>query len=163
MAGKPENDCGSPPFELALEQHGPRVHAWLTVRVGPDRADDVFQETMLAALRAWEEAPVDSVRAWLFAIAKNKAIDEDRRARRRPLPEAEIGDWPAAGTVDRFEDPVWGEVRSLPPKQRMALTLRYRADLTYREIGNLMDISEPAARRNVFEGLKSLRERMENE
>lgn len=152
-----------PAFESALEEHGPRVHAWLLARVGPDRAEDVFQETMLAALGAWERSRVDSVKAWLFTIAGNKAIDEERRAGRRPTPEGEVEGWPSTTVTERLEDPIWEEVRALPEKQRIAVTLRFRGDLTHREIGKVMEISEDAARRNVFEGLKSLRERSDDE
>lgn len=154
---------GAPPFELALEEHGPRVHSWLVARVGADRADDVFQETMLAALRAWDRAEVDSVRAWLFTIAQNKAIDEMRSAGRRPVPEGEVDAWPSTSGPGPLEDEVWDEVRLLPEKQKVAVTLRFRGDLTHREIGIAMGISEPAARRNVFEGVKSLRERIGDE
>lgn len=154
---------GPPPFELALEQHGPLVHSWLITRVGPDRADDVFQETMIAALSAWERTEVDSVRAWLFAIARNKAIDQDRRDSRHARPEGEMDAWPAVETTDHLGDPVWDEVRNLPEKQRIAVTLRFRGDLTHREIGSVMEISEAAARRNVFEGLKTLRERISDD
>jgi len=118
---------------------------------------------MIAALSAWERVTVDSVRAWLFAIAHNKAIDEQRRESRRPRPEGEVDAWPAAEVTDRLGDPVWDEVRALPEKQRIAVTLRFRGDLTHREIGSVMEISEPAARRNVFEGLKTLRERISDE
>lgn len=160
---KAKKSDGPPPFEIALEEHGPRIHSWLTARVGPDRADDVFQETMLAALRSWERARDGSIRAWLFAIAGNKAIDEDRRAGRRPRPEPELDSWPSAETAEWLEDPVWDQVRSLPEKQRTAVTLRFRGDLTHREVGQAMEISEAAARRNVFEGLKALRERIGDE
>lgn len=118
---------------------------------------------MLAALSVWNEVKVVSVRAWLFTIAGNKAIDEQRREGRRPQPEAEIDLWPTDHVADQLEDPVWDEVRRLPEKQRFAVTLRYRGDLTHREIGQAMEISEAAARRNVFEGLKTLRERIGHE
>lgn len=118
---------------------------------------------MISALGAWERARVESVRAWLFTIAGNKAIDEERRASRRPGPEGEVDSWPSDSTVGFLEDPVWDEVRALPEKQRIAVTLRYRGDLTHREIGSVMEISEAAARRNVFEGLKRLRERIGDE
>ena len=162
MTGNDGKD-GLPPFEIALEEHGPGIRGWLITRVGPDRADDVFQETMLAALASWEGTKVVSVRAWLFTIASNKAVDEDRRAGRRPQPEGEVDTWPSAEAVQWLEDPVWDEVRGLPEKQRVAVTLRFRGDLTHREIGESMETSEAVARRNVFEGLKSLRERIGNE
>lgn len=118
---------------------------------------------MLAALAAWENARIESVRAWLFTIAGNKAIDEDRRADRRPEPAEGIEDWPTATTSEWFEDPVWDQVRELPGKQRTAVTLRFRGDLAHREIATVMKTSEAAARRNVFEGLKNLRERIGDE
>ena len=151
------------PFEVALDEHGPRLHAWLVTRVGPDRADDVFQETMLAALAAWDSVTVSSLNAWLFSIAGNKAIDDERRAERRPSPEGEIDDWPSSEVTDHHEDPVWDEVRALPGKQSLAVSLRYQADLSHRQIAEAMGISEAAARRNVFEGLKNLRERIGDE
>jgi RNA polymerase sigma factor (sigma-70 family) len=163
VTGKTNKPDAPPPFELALEEHGPLIHSWLIARVGPDRADDVFQETMLAALRVWDKAEVESVRAWLFTVAGNKAVDDDRRASRRPRPEEETDRWPSADAVEWLEDPVWEEVRALPEKQRIAVTLRYRGDLSHREVGSAMEISEAAARRNVHEGLKTLRERIGDE
>ena len=41
--------------------------------------------------------------------------------------------------------------------QGAAVVLRFTFDLAYREMGEVMDSSEEAARRNVFEGLKKLR------
>ena len=158
MNAEARRNAGPPPFELALEEHGPKVHSWLVARVGPDRADDVFQETMLAALAAWNKAKVESVRAWLFTIAGNKAVDEIRRDGRRPLPEGEVDEWPSVEVAGQLEDPIWDEVRGLPEKQRLAVTLRFRGDLSHREIATTMGISEAAARRNVFEGLKRMRE-----
>ncbi len=152
-----------PPFELALEEHGPGIHSWLISRVGPDRADDVFQDTMLAALAVWDKTRVESVRAWLFTIAGNKAIDEQRRSNKRARPEGEVDAWPSAAVAEQLEDPVWDEVRVLPEKQRLAVTLRFRGDLSHREIAQAMNISEAAARRNVFEGLRTLRERIGHE
>jgi len=169
LTGKTETQTGvagqggAIPFEIALEEHGPRVHSWLIARVGPDRADDVFQETMIAALRAWDGSDVASVRAWLFSIARNKAIDEVRRRDRQPEPHGEVDSWPSAAVAEFLEDPVWDEVRELPEKQRLAVTLRFRGDLSHREIGESMGITEAAARRNVFEGVKRLRERIEDE
>jgi RNA polymerase sigma factor (sigma-70 family) len=49
-------------------------------------------------------------------------------------------------------------VAALPEKQRAAVTLRFVADLSHREIGAVLDCSDAAARRSVHEGLKRLRE-----
>src|SRR4029077_3238010 len=39
------------PFELVIERHGPAVLRFCVARLGPDRGEDAFQETLLAALR----------------------------------------------------------------------------------------------------------------
>ncbi len=44
---------GLPPFERFLEANRATVYRFLLVAVGPVEADDVFQETFLAALRAY--------------------------------------------------------------------------------------------------------------
>ena len=52
---------------------------------------------------------------------------------------------------------VWADVARLPDKQRRSVALRFLGDLSHREIATVMQISEAAARRNVFEGLNRLR------
>jgi RNA polymerase sigma factor (sigma-70 family) len=53
---------------------------------------------------------------------------------------------------------LWAAVRALPPKQRDAVALRYVNDLAYVDIGSVLGCSEDAARRNVHEGVKKLRQ-----
>jgi RNA polymerase sigma factor (sigma-70 family) len=56
------------------------------------------------------------------------------------------------------DDALWEQVRALPAKQRGAVALRYAADLSYEAIGEALDCSADAARRNVHEGIKRLRQ-----
>lgn len=117
---------------------------------------------MLAALRAYGQLrDRHAVKTWLFSIAARKAIDAHRANARAADPNDEIDERAVAGeltsAVEQGEE-LWARVRALPDKQRQAVTLRYRGDLTHREVAQIMQTSEPAARRNVFEGLKRLRE-----
>jgi DNA-directed RNA polymerase specialized sigma24 family protein len=65
---------------------------------------------------------------------------------------------PGAAPADGgYDEALWGRVRELPDKQRVAVAYRFVADLAYREIGEAMGTSEDAARRNVFEGVRRLR------
>ena len=56
------------------------------------------------------------------------------------------------------EPELWAAVRALPPKQRTAVFCRTVLGMPYDELAALLESSEDAARRNVFEGLKKLRE-----
>lgn len=156
---EPIGSAGSsrlPPFESVVAQHGPAILRFCSARVGATRAEDCLQETMLAALRAYEQVrDPEAIRTWLFSIAARKAIDLHRVQARLPEPTDRPG--PGAVLVDEPDDDLWAQVRALPDKQRQAVTLRYRGDLTHAEIARVMGTSEPAARRNLFEGLKRLR------
>jgi RNA polymerase sigma factor (sigma-70 family) len=147
-----------PPFERAVELHGPALLRFCAAQAGPARAEDCFQETMLSALRAYGELrDGGAVRSWLFSIASRKAIDARRAQRRAPETEPEL-DPPAAEPPAEGDPALWARVRRLPEKQRRAVALRYAGELSYREIGAVMETSEAAARRSVFEGLARLRQ-----
>jgi RNA polymerase sigma factor (sigma-70 family) len=125
--------------------------------VGRQDADDVFQETFLAAMRAYPRLRPDSnLQAWVLTIAHRKALDHHRARARRPVP----GEVPEVAVTDAepTDDELWNQVRALPPKQRGAVALRYAADLGYEAIGQALGTSADAARRNVHEGIKKLRQ-----
>ncbi len=146
-----------PPFEHVIELHGPAVLRFCVGRLGSERAEDAFQETMLAALRAYEDVrDPEAIRSWLFSIAARKVIDAHRARARAPFPAEDLEPLAPAMDVQMVDDDLWARVRALPEKQRQAVTLRYLADLSHREIAGVMRTSEPAARRNVFEGLRRL-------
>jgi RNA polymerase sigma factor (sigma-70 family) len=152
-----------PPFQNLLDAHARDVHRFLIATVGPLDADDVYQDTWLAALRAYPGlSDAANLRGWLFTIAHRKAIDHVRARARRATPVPEPADLPQAPASEQVgavpDEDLWGAVAALPDKQRTALALRFIADSAYAEIAAAMEISEPAARRNVFEGLKRLRE-----
>ena len=147
-----------PPFQRLLDAHGGEVHRFLIATVGRLDADDCYQETWLAALRAYPRLQdAANLRGWVFAIAHRKAIDHVRSRRRLAGVVAEVPDLAAAAAPSPPDEDLWDHVRALPAKQRTALALRYVTDAAYSEIAAVMGTSEDAARRNVHEGLKRLR------
>jgi RNA polymerase sigma factor (sigma-70 family) len=148
-----------PPFEQVIELHGRAVLRFCAAQAGPGMAEDCFQETMLAALRAYDQVrDAAAIRSWLFSIAARKAVDAHRRRASSPEPVADLEQATGAEDAPVRDDGIWRDVRSLPAKQRSAVTLRYLGDLSHAEIAEVMGTSEAAARRNVFEGLERLRE-----
>ena len=94
-------------------------------------------------------------------VSHRKALDHFRARRRRPVP---VGDdlpaAPAPPDPEPRDDGVWARVHALPPKQRAAVLLRFAGDLSHREVALALGVSEDAARRNAFEGLRRLRQEM---
>ena len=148
-----------PPFQALLDEHGEVVMAVLRGAVGRDGAEDCFQETFLAALRAYPKLADDgNLRGWLVTIAHRKAIDFHRAKGRRPVPVAEVAEVAVEDPVP--DGGVWTAVGALPPKQRAAVTLRYASDLPHAEIADALGCTPEAARRSLHEGLKRLRKEL---
>ena len=150
-----------PPFQRVLDEHRDDVHRFLVATAGPNEADDCFQETFLAALRAYPRLRPDSnVRGWLLTIAHRKAIDAHRGRGRRAVPVAEVDrggvEDPAPRSVGGDPE-LWERVGALPAKQRAAVVLRYVADLSHAEAAEVIGCSEDAARRSLHEALSKLR------
>src|SRR3954453_7601770 len=107
-----------PPFQVLIDAHGDAVHRFLVGSAGPGAADDCFQETFISALRAYPRLRSDSnLRAWLFAIARNKAIDHHRAARRAPLPVGDVPEQAAPAHPEARNGDLWAAVAALPEKQ----------------------------------------------
>jgi RNA polymerase sigma factor (sigma-70 family) len=152
-----------PPLQTLIDEHGRDVHRFLIATVGHHAADDCYQETWLAALRAYPRLrDAANLRGWLLTIAHRKSIDYLRALKRRAVAVADVPeqtgqDYAPALLIADGQAQLWTLVRELPPKQRTALALRYVFDAPHAEIASVMGTTEEAARRNVHEGLKRLR------
>jgi len=133
-----------PPFQSFLDEHRGPVLAFLVATVGPTDADDCFQETFIAALRAYPRlADGRNLRGWVLRIAQRKAIDHHRARSRRAVPVSEP---PEPAATIHASDPapeLWHAVRTLPPKQRAAVAHRFVCDLAYRDIALVMAAPRP--------------------
>ncbi len=149
-----------PPFQRFLDAHRDVVWRFLVSSVGPVEAEDCFQETFIAALRAYPRLRADSnPRAWVLTIAHRKALDAHHARKRRatPIEDTAAADGSSAASTPERDETLWSAVDELPARQRSAVVLRYVADLPHREIAAAIGCSEEAARRSLHEGLSKLR------
>ena len=149
----------APPFQRLIDEHAHAVLRFLVASVGATDADDVLQDTLVAALRAYPPRRDDDLKAWLFTIAHRKALDLHRARARRPLAVAAP---PEVGVRDpeRADDGLWDRVAGLPERQRTAVLLRFVGDLPHREVAAAMGTTEQAARRALSDGVARLRREM---
>ena len=147
-----------PPFSKVHDEHRDVVWRYLVASVGRERAADCFQETWLAALRAYPTLRHDdNVKGWLLTVAHSKVVDAWRAAQRRPVAVGSVPEAPGPAPPDQPDDDLWAAVRRLPPKQRTAVVARFVADLPYAAVAEIVGCSEAAARQNVATALKTLR------
>ena len=103
-----------------------------------ESARDVVQEAFARALRDQNGFRGEgSLEAWVWRIAFRVAIGS-KGAR-----ELVVDEVPEVAFVDESRDPtLTAAVRELPPQRRLAIFLRYFADLSYADIGEVLGIAE---------------------
>ena len=143
-----------PPFERFYLAHRDEVLGYLRRLLG-QRAEDAWQETFLRALRAYDRLQHGRhLRAWVFTIATNVAMDDLRGKKADVLDEH---DGPAVELRrDAFKE-LEHLTNGLPPTERAAVVLRYGYDLPYAQIADALGSSEEAARAAASSGVRRLR------
>lgn len=156
-----------PPFQQLVDAHWRDVARLAHSLAGPGEGDDVAQQAWTQALAAYPRlTSAANLRSWLMTITARCAMDGHRARARRPLPVEELPEAPGgpAGAIpgaDRAaleDDPaLWERIRSLPPRQREAIALRYVADLDHAAVAAAMGTTPAATRRLVSDALAALR------
>lgn len=130
--------------------HLPRIYNYFRYRVGdgPD-AEDL---TAITFEKAWRHRvrfrrDLGAFTTWLYAIARNVAVDHWRRRRETaPLEDAEpldAGLTPEDAAVRRSDfDRLEALLVLLPERERELLSLKYGAEMTNRAIAKLTGLSE---------------------
>lgn len=141
------------------------IYSYIYSRVG-SRADaeDLTEQTFTEALEGLERYEEQGkARAWLFTIAHRRVIDH-YRSRRQELPFDEALDSPVdipgpEATVMRREQlaQLAGLVADLDVEKQELLQLRFVAELTYQEIGEVLGSSEGAVKKALYRLLDRLR------
>jgi RNA polymerase sigma factor (sigma-70 family) len=142
-----------PPFERFYEEHREEILRYLRGLLPREAAEDAWQETFLRALRAYSSLQHGRhLRAWVYTIAHRVAIDDVRRRR----PQASLPEWAVEDSRPAYAE-LADLTRDLPPKERVAVVLRYGYDLDYDQIGDVLESSGVAARQAASSGVRRLR------
>jgi RNA polymerase sigma-70 factor (ECF subfamily) len=155
-------------FVALLEAHGAPLFRYLLRMVG-DRAlaEDLLQETFASAFGHRDEfRQPGSVRAWLFAIARNRARNALRDGRRTVTDSTavarELGKRPGVGSPEvevlrlELRAEILAALQQLPPARREAIVLRDIEGSSYGDIAAATESSEGAVRVRVHRGRQQL-------
>jgi RNA polymerase sigma-70 factor (ECF subfamily) len=152
---------------LVDRHHGVVFRTCAAILNDEDLAADASQNSFLKAFKALDRFRGEAAfRTWLLAIAGNEARGLLRKIKKRredTLEDVDVlpdeGNDPSAEVVLRSEvERVRAVLADLPVKQRLSVSLRIFDGLSFREIGEIIDSTEGAARVNYHHGIRRLRE-----
>ena len=144
-------------FDVLIQRYKAKVFTTIYLIV-KDRciAEDLFQDVMIKVvrmIRAGKYNEEGKFLPWVVRIARNLAIDHFRKVQRNPI-QRENEDYDIFNTVQQAEGSseekiireenaryIRGLIQKLPDKQREVLIMRSYADLSFKEIAAITDVS----------------------
>jgi len=156
-----------------LDLHAGWLRKVLAARLdSASSAEDVFQETVLAALEQ-KERPEDptKVAAWIYRIAVRQVANHYRTHHRQTQLLSDYAtrgsleshddrspyDWVLRGDRDRA---IADALSGLAPEDREVLVLKYTEDWTYQELARRLGVSEKTIEYRLLRARTALRERL---
>ena len=150
-------------FEELVKDIRPELHRYCTRMIGSVvDAEDVVQDALAKAYYALGATSVVNMRAWLFRIAHNKAIDHLRRANQQPIEQ--LDEYPLIAEVEApLEEQelvalALSVFLKLVPKQRSCVILKDVMGYSLAEISELLDATIPEIKAALHRGRERLRE-----
>ncbi len=134
----------------------------------PETAQDLVQESYLILVRTSAATNIDHPRGFLYRTASNLALDHLRHNKiiERHQETAQLAEQTQqAGAESEIADQQWRAmlhqaIGELPPRCRDVFILHKLRGLSYRDIAQLLDISESAVEKHIIKGLQHCRSRL---
>jgi RNA polymerase sigma-70 factor (ECF subfamily) len=154
-------------IEAALARYERPLIRYVTRITGDlDRARDVVQDTFLKLVKT-ERAKVEQhLAAWLFTVAKNRALDISKKERRMGhLENTEVVPDTAPGPQDAAQSSemlarIFEALDTLSEDHKEAFRLKFQDQLTYREISEIMGKSLGTVSKLITTALCTVRDRL---
>src|SRR5262245_28955649 len=150
-------------FEELVKDIRPELHRYCARMIGSVvDAEDVVQDALAKAYYALPTTSVANMRAWLFRITHNKAIDYLRRVNQQPMEQ--LDELPLVAEADSsLEEQELVAIAlsvflKLAPKQRSCVILKDVMGYSLAEISELLDATIPEIKAALHRGRERLRE-----
>jgi RNA polymerase sigma-70 factor, ECF subfamily len=145
-------------FEILINRHQSRVYAYIVMLV-KDRqlADDIFQDAFIKVIRTLRSGAYNEEGKfiqWVMRIAHNLIIDHFRKSKRLPLAESGSDDYQLVDKLgftdssieekiitEQIHDDLRKMIDYLPEEQKEVLYLRLYAEMSFKDIADMTNVS----------------------
>lgn len=157
---EPEPDDTGASIEHLYREHRDELVRLAHLLTGSDAAaQDLVQDTFVQVSRPLGDPArrIENPAGYLHRAVVNRCMSWHRH---RKVEQRHLAAVEEPISLDPDLDGMWVHLRTLPPKRRIALVLRFYQDLSYEDIAAAMDVRPGTVRSLIHRGLASLREEL---
>ncbi|MBB5035843.1 RNA polymerase sigma factor [Prosthecobacter dejongeii] len=173
MSVQPHQDEASLLVRRALDQYESNLIAYTAGILNGDyeRARDVVQDALLKLYLTDPDKVRDNLKAWLFTVCRNRALDILRKDHRLDLGNDDAMDSAVSFDPDPAENAdsqelharLWELVEKLRPNQREVIRLKFMHDCSYQQIADVTGLTVGNVGFIMHVAIKKLRELLNRE
>jgi RNA polymerase sigma-70 factor (family 1) len=153
--------------EFFHQYHSRLVQYALLFTNSYQQAEDIVSEVLVRLLKKKSElGGIDSIEGYLFLSIKNESLNHIKKMKRFQVIKDNEFDYLSSDYTDPFQKLIENELRQLitdtveklPPKRKMAYKMVKDEGMSYKHVGELLDISERTVEVHIKLAIKELRE-----
>jgi len=146
-------------YNRSVDEYSDSVYRFIRGNLkDEDRANDIVQDSYEKLWRHVAEIDYSVVKSWLFTTAYHNMIDIIRKEKRStPLEESHLQEMIYESHYTDLNDILHEALGRLPEQQKSAVLLRDYEGYSYKEIGEVMGLSEGQVKINIYRGRLSLK------
>ncbi len=173
MSGQPNPDEASLLVRRALDQYESNLIAYTAGVLNGDfeRARDVVQDSLLKLYLTDPDKVRDNLKAWLFTVCRNRALDILRKDHRLDLGNEDALESAVSFDPDPSENAdahelhsrIWELVEKLRPNQREVIRLKFMHDCSYQQIADVTGLTVGNVGFIMHVAIKKMRELLNRE
>ena len=156
-------DGNNDAFDELVKRHLPETYGFFIKFTSDEvEAEDLAQDVFIKMYKALKKFRFESeFNTYLYRINVNTANTYFKRNKWRNM--LHLDQVPDTGYVDNSrekewrKEEVWAAVGRLPKKQRLVVMMRISQALPFKDIGNILDITEGSAKVNYHHGIKRVK------
>jgi len=133
-----------------------------------DVAVDLASQVFVKLWVNWDKIKIETVKAWLYTVARNVLIDYYRRYKYNLEIDDEYCEDPKGDKIETNAQNniralnIYKEIKNLKPKAKEVVLLRARDNLMFKEIAIVMKLQEGSVKMLYYRSIKKLRKIMES-
>lgn len=151
-------------YNCAVQVHSHHLYRFiLKLLRKKEETNDIVQEAYMKLWQHKENIEVDKVKSWLFTVAHNIMLNQIKKEKR--MESMELGNFDEPYTTNnRFElkELIDKSLDQLPEIQKSIILLRDLEGYNYKEIGEILNLSEAQVKVYLFRGRQKIKEALKN-
>ncbi|MFW5889831.1 MAG: RNA polymerase sigma factor [Marinilabiliaceae bacterium] len=131
-------------YNNCVRQHADNVYRFVLKNIrDADKAADIVQDAYEKMWRRHRDVDASKAKSYLFSTAYHVLIDHTRREKQSvPVEDADLNDHYHERQYSDIQEVLLQALQNLPADQRMVVMMRDYEGYSYKEIGEMTDLSE---------------------